>query len=118
MSFGMCQIGDVTAAGWSIGGAITALLLLFIIPELARQARLEVNQGVKYRMTPSARRCVGGILLAVILGAIGLSVTFEPCDKGDAWLTGLGSMSLLSGLLGFSKFEMARRVGASVGGDP
>lgn len=102
MSDTAVQISESTAAIWSVSGGLIAFAVLFFLPELLRQIKRERKTGVAYRMTLLSTTVGVTVLLVVIAGSVGVAEVLDPCRKGDAWLGDLGSVSLVSGLLGLT----------------
>ena len=105
------QISEFTAGAWSVFGGVVAYLVLFVLPELLRQQQRERKTGQRYRMTPLSAAVGVVVFLAVVGASIGVAQVLDPCKKGDAWMGGLGSVSLVSGLLGLTHFGLRRSGG-------
>lgn len=102
------MIESTTAAGWSVFGALMAYLIILVLPELIKQHHRERKTGIPYR--PVRLTWILGILLfACAAGAgVGAAEVLDPCSRGDAWVCGLGSISLVAGILNLGSLAVPR----------
>jgi Na+-transporting methylmalonyl-CoA/oxaloacetate decarboxylase beta subunit len=101
-------IDSTGAVGWSVGGAIFAYVIAFILPELAVQRHREEKTGEVYR--PRRLTWVLGIILLACAAAAGVLIAkiLNPCSAGDAAVCGLGSISFVGGLSNLGSVAIPR----------